>query len=258
VHDERLSYVLIAAGAAWIVVLLRWTWDGPPYARGVGSGLDVLIRMAGVVSALGACKAHPVAIVLLFAAAIVSLMDAAVLGAWSHSIAPYEIWELMVAVTFVLSAGVCLKVGRRPRANPVPYVRPRPPARPGVTAPPGWQAPSIGLQMTALCGDGSVARDLVAAALPGMDSRAASALVFNVTRDEALAWLREHKKLSDFVSTTPGSRDGVYIVRSGAGFELYEQERGGRFRDRTLPDEEAAWNVVLDQCLVRGGVTLYE
>jgi hypothetical protein len=83
--------------------------------------------------------------------------------------------------------------------------------------------------------------------------------VFNVTRKEILEYLKNNYCLDNlpfFVFSSPGKRDGIYIIPVPEGYHVFYQEREYRNPDYTVPTEDDAWIFYIDFMLSLSGTAL--
>jgi len=68
--------------------------------------------------------------------------------------------------------------------------------------------------------------------------------VFTITKKEVRDYVRKHYRLDNvpFVHSSPGQREGIYIIPIPDGYHVYYQERGIHFEETVVNSEDAAWD----------------
>ena len=86
-----------------------------------------------------------------------------------------------------------------------------------------------------------------------MESRS-YAEVFTVSRDQVVEYVLEHGLPPEVnVHHEASPEDGVYLIRHLLSWEVYHQERGGKYLEQTLRSRKGALTALVDSLLYMSG-----
>lgn len=77
--------------------------------------------------------------------------------------------------------------------------------------------------------------------------------IFNVTRKEIEKYAKQHYKMSDLISVSPGLEDDFYVIPIPDGYLTYYQTREIRFDEIVVKSEDEAWKLLVDFMLLTSG-----
>ena len=77
--------------------------------------------------------------------------------------------------------------------------------------------------------------------------------IFTIRKSDIVAWVKQHGFPASSYDTEPRPSDGIYLVPTRSGLELYYQERGCKFASKTFSDLDEAIEDLVDMKIYYSG-----